>query len=329
MKYLLNKISKGDINYEDLKYIFKFSKKEDLYEVSREKSYEKRRGILLFRNAFVPISITGRRCELNCKHCNKHYLKHMIPATDENELYKVAKSLYEKNIRGIVLSGGSRRDGTVPLEKFHNAIKRIKEDFGMKILAHTGPINKKQVEILSDTGLDSSLLDVVGDKNVTKKVFGIEIPEKRYIDTIRFINDSDIRLGPHVICGLDFGKINETTHELKALYMIKRYAKNLDTVVIVVLIPTKGTEMQHIPEPDIEKVCRIAAIANIIFDVEIALSCVRPGGKYRERLDLEAIKAGVTKIAIPSTKFLKRLNDMNIEYKIIDRDCCALNHDKC
>ncbi len=326
MKYLLRKIYNGDVRYEYLKEIFKSIDKETLYEFSKEVSEEKRKELLLMKNAFVPISVTGTKCELRCKHCNRHYLKHMIPAETNEELFRVASILKEKGINGIVLSGGSRKDGTVPLEYFHDAIKKIKEELRMKILAHTGPINKKQVEILNDAGLDSSLLDVVGSGDLTKRVFGIEIPVERYIQTINYINDSNIRLGPHVICGLDFGNISENTHELKALEVIWKYAKNLDTVVIVVLIPTKGTEMGDVPMPDIEKVCKIAAIANIMFDVEVALSCVRPGTKYRERLDFEAVKAGVTKIAVPSTGLIKMLDEHNIKYKLIERDCCALLH---
>ncbi len=325
MKDILKHALKNGLDYHDAKYLFKHARKEDLYEISREKSLEKRKKILLFKNAFTPISITGLKCELNCKHCNRYYLKHMLFATTKDKLYSVAKILKEKGINGIVLSGGSRKDGTVPLDEFDDAIRKIKDELNMKILAHTGPINEKQVRILDKAGLDSSLLDVVGSKDVTKKVFGIEISESRFIKTIEAINNSNIRLGPHIICGLDFGNINENTHELKALDIIRRHAKNLDTIVIVILIPTKGTEMENVPMPDIEKVGRIIAIANLMFDVEIALSCVRPGTRYREKLDLEAVKAGITKIAVPSTGFVKNLKG-DIDFKIIDRDCCALKH---
>ena len=34
--------------------------------------------ILFYNEPFTPISITGTDCELNCKHCEKYYLEHMI-----------------------------------------------------------------------------------------------------------------------------------------------------------------------------------------------------------------------------------------------------------
>ena len=39
--------------------------------------------IRFFNEPFTPVSITGTDCELNCKHCEKHYLQHMLDASGD------------------------------------------------------------------------------------------------------------------------------------------------------------------------------------------------------------------------------------------------------
>ena len=66
--------------------------------------------IRFYENAFPPITVTGFECELDCKHCHKHYLKHMIPIKTPEELVKVCEKLHRKGVKGVLLSGGSRKD---------------------------------------------------------------------------------------------------------------------------------------------------------------------------------------------------------------------------
>ena len=45
---------------------------------------------------FPQISITGKLCALNCKHCKAHYLKSMITATTPEKFVKICKELDKK-----------------------------------------------------------------------------------------------------------------------------------------------------------------------------------------------------------------------------------------
>ncbi len=322
MKKLLRKGIKVGLTYREAKELFKHAKLEELYEASMEKSLDKTKKITFYKNAYVPVSITGYKCSLSCKHCNRHYLRHMIPAPSVDRLIEVCERLKRRGVEGIVLSGGSRKDGTVPLDEFADGIKAVRE-MGLNVLAHTGPVNERQVKILERAGLTSSLLDVVGSGDVAERVFGIKIGEDRYRKAIELISESSIGLAPHIIVGLDFGNVGAETHELKALDMLRD--ANVDTLVIVVLIPTKGTPMQDVKAPKPEIVGRITAIANLMHESEVALSCVRPGTLYRKALDENAILAGATKVAIPSSRAYEVAKSIGRDYITYEMKCCGID----
>ena len=69
--------------------------------------------ILFFNEPFTPVSITGADCELNCKHCEKHYLRHMLDGSG-GKLEHAVGSLAKRGRSGVLISGGSKLDGSVP-----------------------------------------------------------------------------------------------------------------------------------------------------------------------------------------------------------------------
>ena len=73
---------------------------------------------------FPSISITGNNCALNCKHCNQHYLQHMIPATTPDELYAVSKHINSQGAVGFLLSGGFTKDSKLPLDNYYGTINK-------------------------------------------------------------------------------------------------------------------------------------------------------------------------------------------------------------
>lgn len=307
---------KPEITYQEAKKLFS-QDYERLFEEARDLA-EKR--VTFYKNAFVPISITGLRCELNCKHCQRHYLRHMLKAETQEKFIEVCKKLDEKGIPGIVLSGGSTKQGVVPLHRFVEAIRRVKEETSLTILAHTGVVNERQAKLLGEAGLDAALIDVVGSERTTKEVFGINLSPKKYIEALKAIDKSKIKkVSPHIIVGLHFGKI---VGELKALSMLS--SSRLDNIVIVVLIPTEGTAMQGISPPSPIEIGKIIAIAKIMYpSIDVALGCVRPGKIYREAIDEFALKAGATKLAVPSSKARLVARELGLKIKEYEQMCCG------
>jgi uncharacterized radical SAM superfamily protein len=276
--------------------------------------------ITFYLRPFEPVSVTGDRCDLSCKHCNKHYLKHMQQADSEESLRKLASSLSKDGVSGLVLSGGTKKDGSVPVYEFAEALKRIKEETGLRMSAHTGVLTDEQAKSFS-LFLDAALTDVVGDAETVKEVLGLPGGPEDYRRTLQLLRDAGVKnLSPHIIVGLRFGKISG---ELAALDLLREFSP--ENIVIVVLIPTKGTEMENISPPGIDDVSKIISIARLMYPkTNISLSCVRPGGRYRLSLDAEAVKSGVNKMAVPSKSAYKMAKEFGLEIEEIKESrCCS------
>lgn len=92
-------------------------------------------------NSFPTISITGRLCGLNCKHCGGKVLETMHSAVTPQELFELCLKLKQEGAQGCLISGGCLPDGSVPLTQIAPALKRIKNELSLSIFVHTGIIN--------------------------------------------------------------------------------------------------------------------------------------------------------------------------------------------
>ncbi|MGA2682502.1 MAG: radical SAM protein [Candidatus Bathyarchaeia archaeon] len=279
--------------------------------------------LTVYHKAFQPVSITGRSCSLNCKHCSQHYLRHMLPASDPEKLLRVCKKLAANHAPGVLLSGGSRKDGTIPLDQFADTIRKIKRETGLIISAHTGPVDYEKAKMLVEAGLDIALLDVVGSAETTRGVYGVEITPDDYSKTLSALNAAGIpNISPHICVGLHFGQLKG---EAKALEIVS-HAK-VSTIAIVVLIPTKETAMADILPSSPEDVAKVISIANLMFpNTSVSLGCVRPGKDYREKIDELAIRAGIGKLAIPTENSLRTARNLGLDIKSYnDIMCCSVD----
>ena len=274
-------------------------------------------GIIFYRSSFTPVSVTGTECELNCKHCEKHYLKHMLDAS-YGKLSAIASNLAVRGHRGILLSGGSKTDGSVPTYELSDEIRRIKDDTHLKISAHTGIVTEEQAKQLSPW-LDMALVDCIGSDATISGILGLPNKVDDYDSTLRFLTENGVPISPHIIVGLNHGKLDG---EFNAIEMVKKYKP--DVVVIVVFIPTKGTTCADAPNPLLEGVAKVIIRARQEMpDIPLSLSCVRPGGRYRSQLDECAILCGIDRIAVPSRSAYKLCKDVGLKIHEVDKLCCS------
>jgi uncharacterized radical SAM superfamily protein len=292
-------------------------------KVSMQKAFKRRlqlfgSDILFFKEPFTPISLTGTRCSLECKHCNSHYLRHMLNGSD-GKLYSQAIRLKEKGAQGILLSGGSAADGSVPTYMQVDIIKKIRQDTKLKISAHTGIVNELQALVLSEY-LDMALADVVGDDETIHEILELGACALDYEKSLKYLSSAGIPLAPHIIVGLNNGKLKG---EFKALETVQKF--NPEVVVIVVFIPTKGTALEDAFPPGVEDVVKVIAKARQMFDVPVSLSCVRPGGRYRSLLDKFAILSGIDRIAVPSKNAYAISRELGLNVIEIPKMCCSYN----
>ncbi len=272
--------------------------------------------ILFFNEPFTPVSLTGTRCALSCKHCNSHYLHHMLDGSG-GKLETEAAKLADRGAQGILLSGGSAADGSVPTYEQSDVVQKLKRDTKLKISAHTGIVNVSQAQMLSEY-LDMALVDVPGDDETIHDILGIEACVQDYEESLRYLSTLGIPLAPHIIVGLHNGQLKG---EFKALEMVKKF--NPVTVVIVVFIPTKGTTMESVSPPKIEDVVKVITTAREMFYMPLSLSCVRPGGRYRSLLDKYAILAGIDRIAVPSRSASVTARELGLNIIEIPKMCCS------
>ena len=126
-KILDNALSGTPINGEEAQQLLMLDNKylSELMAASRVISDKKTGKTLeIFLKCFQPVTITGKKCSLNCKHCSQHYLGHMAQADTPEKLLNVCRILKKQGAPGVLLSGGSRKDGTIPLDEIADTIQQ-------------------------------------------------------------------------------------------------------------------------------------------------------------------------------------------------------------
>ncbi len=272
---------------------------------------------------FPTISITKNSCALDCKHCGRHLLEGVYWVEGKEELVELCRSFKRKGAIGCLLTGGCRDDGSVPIDEFVPAIREIKEENDLLLLAHTGIIGREGAGALSRSGLDGVSIDVVGDPEVAKRVYGIEILEDAYVDSMTALQSGGMKIiSPHVTVGLDFGKIG---HELRALNLISQIRPT--TVEITALRPVRGTAMENVRVNPLD-VAKIISIARLMFpETPITLGCAHSIGKDRALIEELAIKAGASGIALPTSGTRRLAEKTGIEVRE-QATCCAIPYDE-
>ena len=285
----------------------------------REKFYDKKIHLYYPGDKFPPISVTGTVCQLNCKHCGRRYLKHMVPLTTPNKLKEFCRKLADNGGNGCLISGGYTLGGFVPLKPFIEAIKEIKETTNLEINVHTGVVDKETAELLAYAGVDGVSVDIAGDQRILDEIYGLKRTPEDYLKTLKNLKDQNIRITPHIGIGFYYGQI---LHEFKALQFVKEV--DPDVLVFVVLRPTRGTAFEKISPPSLEDTLLIMAISRIALqDKSISLGCMRPSGSIRLELEYESATSIVDRLATPSRYLITRLKKEGYEIKI-DEKCCTL-----
>jgi lipoyl synthase len=250
---------------------------------------------------FPTVSVTGKGCTLNCKHCGGKVLETMHPANSPEKLLEVCTELKQKGALGCLISGGCLPDGSVTLEKFIPVIAKIKRDLGLTILVHTGIINFEMAKQLKKAGVDAALIDIIGSDETIREIYNLDTTVKDYAKSLKALQEAGIDFVPHVIVGLHHGELKG---EFTALNMISQYKPS--AVVIISFMPIRGTAMATIKPPTPADIARVTATARTMFPkTPVVLGCMRPKGKHRAKTDVFALKAGVNAIAFPSEEAIK------------------------
>ncbi|MFN4319025.1 MAG: radical SAM protein [Aquificaceae bacterium] len=269
---------------------------------------------------FVDISITGKNCELMCDHCASKILWHMIPATTPQELWKISNELKARGIDGVLISGGSNKDGVVELYPFLDVMRRIKEELGMFVSCHVGLVDERLSEGLKQAKVDAVLIDIIGDDETIAQVY--KLPHKGvkdYEESLRLLKEYQHNIVPHVIIGLHYGQIKG---EYRAIDMIAQFDPS--ALVMVVVMPYYGkARFQLLPPPKAEDSARVIFYARKALPKRpVVIGCARPAGPDRAKLDLYALHAGVNGITFPAEGIFTYAKSLGLK-PIISPNCCS------
>ncbi|MFQ5981595.1 MAG: radical SAM protein [Candidatus Heimdallarchaeota archaeon] len=267
---------------------------------------------------FPGVSITGSRCDLLCDHCNASLLEKMIHVKTPEELELVGKKIIRAGGTGLLVSGGSRADGSIPLKPFLPALTQLKK-MNLVVVLHTGLVDRRLASALSLSGVDAVLIDIIGDSSTISEVCHLKKMVSDYERSLRFLKATGIKLVPHIVLGLHYGKIQG---EYKAVEVIA--SVGVDALVFVVLTPLKSTTMAQVTPVSPEEARGVIRYARQkMAGTPMILGCARPRGPYSWALEKACIEAGIRGIAFPSEQCVQFAK--NRRYKIIWRDmCCSL-----
>lgn len=268
--------------------------------------------------SFPAISVTGTACALNCKHCSRKYLEGMISATTPGELSEVAEELAERGAKGFLLSGGVDRSGKVRMAEFVDTIAEIKVTTDLKINAHIGLASQDEIGRLVGTGIDSFSVDVYGSQETVQEVLGLNARTEDYLDVMRNLMRAGApRVAPHICIGIHGGKLKGEFAAVESLRKLEPQA-----LILISLIPTKGTEFQSVPPPDKDSLLSVVKKAREeLPDTKLILGCMR--SKLDRSSECDLVDAGIEGIVLPATRTVEKLRETG--YRVKKRsECCSL-----
>jgi len=269
-------------------------------------------------NHFPTVSVTGTACALNCKHCGGKVLETMRPAETPEKLFWLAEKLKQNGALGCLVSGGCLPDGSVPLGGFVPAIEKIKRELGLTVFVHTGIIDADAAVALKNAGVDAALIDIIGSDETIKKIGNLNVTVQDYANSLNAFREASLNFVPHVIVGLDDGKLKG---ELDALKTVTSFTPS--ALVVIAFMPIHGTAMAKVKPPQPADITKVTAAARLMFPrTPLVLGCVRPKGKHRAETDVLALKAGVDAIAFPSEEAIEYAEAQGYEFSFSSH-CCA------
>ena len=244
-------------------------------------------------------------------------LNTMYPATTPRQLLTLCQKLKNQGATGVLISGGCRPDGSVPLDRFLQAIAQIKRELNLITVVHTGVVSKESAEELKNAGVDTALIDIIGSDETIREIYQLDAKTADYEQSLANLNQAGIPLVPHVLVGLHYGKLKG---ELQALRMIAKY--NPSAVIVISFMPIHGTPMENTQPPMPMDIGRVLLAARLMMPkTPLVLGCMRPKGKHRDETDMLAIRAGVNAIAFPSEVAVKLAERM--DYQVAFSSLCC------
>ncbi|MDZ7267483.1 MAG: radical SAM protein [candidate division KSB1 bacterium] len=269
---------------------------------------------------FVSISITGTACALGCEHCKMSVLKGMMALPQfEGSLFDLCAALARRGARGVLISGGSDRQGRVPLLPHIPDMIRVRRELGLALRVHVGLPDEETCEALAKVGIDGAMIDVIGHQDTIREVYHLDSTPEAYETALEHLARHNVPTVPHIILGLHFGRM---LGEWRALEMIARHPPKI--LVLVILMPLNGTPMAVTRPPSLDEIGNFFATARKTLPATpVMLGCARPLGQIKFDIDRLAIDAGLNGIAYPAEGIVDYARQKRLTPNFINA-CCGV-----
>jgi hypothetical protein len=305
-----------ELNNDDIEPFLQLSKNITL------QNFHNNLKIYIPNKKFPAISVTGNECALECAHCDKKYLAGMKPITSNKDLEEFLMDLSKEGGKGVLLSGGCEPDGSVPLLNYLDTVKKVKSKTNLIINTHTGLLNESTAKKLAEANVDIVSFDINMDDDVIKDIYHLDKNLLDYENAIKLLTKYNLNIVPHICIGLHYGELHK---EIESIKFIKEAGLNPSLIVLIALIPPKNSQILF-KRPKPQDIAKIIATIRFNFPhTEISLGCMRPRGDIKVDIEKYAIKAGITRLEIPSKITLKWLKQVNPEISLkFYSACCAI-----
>ncbi|MDI6600712.1 MAG: hypothetical protein QME46_02890 [Thermoanaerobacteraceae bacterium] len=251
------------------------------------------------------VSVTGAICSLNCSHCSGHYLRDMISL----------KEAEETDSSSFLISGGCDREGKVPITRFMDEIRSLKNRARLNI--HCGLVDEEEAKAISEVA-DKVSFDFTVDDDAIRDVFGLNKSGADYIRSYGYLKKYT-EVVPHILIGLKGGIIDK---EYEAVRVLKEMST--EKMAFIIFKPTFGTPFSDRRPPGAEDAAKVLEFARgLVPDGYITLGCMRPGGSYRDRIDRMAVEIGVDGIVNPTPSAVRYAEELGYGINIKE-ECCVL-----
>lgn len=268
---------------------------------------------------FLPVSVTGPSCALQCDHCQAKVLHGMVSVRAGQDLLDLARTLQASGAQGLLVSGGSGRTGEVPLLPHLWAVRRVREELGMRVVVHSGVVSPRLAEGLAECGVDGVMLDIIGADETIRQVYHLDLTVADFDRSLGLLAERQLRIIPHIVLGLHYGTF---VGEHRALEVVASH--DISTLILVVLTPLIGTPMAHLPPPPVDEVVGFFAAARLaVPTVPVNLGCARPMGSMKVELDHAAVDNGLNGIAYPADGIIAYAQARGLRARLHEW-CCSL-----
>ncbi len=267
-------------------------------------------------SSFPAISVTGRSCALDCKHCARKYLEGMMPATTPDDLLQISEVLAERGAMGFLLSGGADGSGKVRMAEFADAIREIKSTTDLIVNAHIGLTPTVEIKRLVKSGIDSFSVDIYGSDETIHDVLGLDARTEDYFRVVSDLRAEGASVAPHICIGIHGGELKG---ELRAIDMVRPF--DPEALVFISLVPTKGTVFEEVAPPSKDMVISVVRRAREAMpETKLTLGCMR--SKRDRASEAEIVMSGLDGIVLPAAKTVEVLRERG--YTVKKRGvCCA------